>query len=85
MSREEYACNLWRRAEPSGTCREAQASMSRADKDPVAWFNSLCASQQQSLMAIVGRTAKSRRLDGGAGFLPVAGKTRCEVLEQRRW
>ena len=41
-------------------------------------------SQQQSLMAIVGRTAKSRRLDGGAGFLPVAGNTRCEVLEQRR-
>ena len=52
MRREEYARNLWRRAEPSGTWREAQASMSRADKDPVAWFKSLCDSQQQSLMAM---------------------------------
>ena len=52
MRREEYACNVWRRAEPSGTRREAQASMSRADKDPVAWFKSLCDSQQQSLMAM---------------------------------
>ena len=57
MSREEYACNLWRRAEPSVTSREDQASMSRADEDPVTWFKSLCNSQQQSLMATVGRTA----------------------------
>ena len=84
MRREEYACNLWRRAEPSGTFREDQASMSRAEKDPVTWFNSLCASQQQTLMAIVRRTAESRRLDGGAGVLPVVGKRHCEVLQQRR-
>ena len=57
MSREEYACNLWRRAEPSVTSREDQASMSRADEDPVTWFKSLCNSQQQSLMGILGRTA----------------------------
>ena len=57
MSREEYACNLWRRAEPSGTRREAQAAMSRADKDPVAWFKSLCDGEQESLMAMVESTA----------------------------
>ena len=56
-SREEYACNLWRRAEPSVTSREDQASMSRGDVDPVTWFKSLCNSQQQTLMATVGRTA----------------------------
>ena len=57
MRREEYACNVWRRAEPSVTSREDQASMSRADEDPVTWFKSLCDSQQQTLMATVGRTA----------------------------
>ena len=57
MSREEYASNLWRRAEPSGTRREAQAAMSRADKDPVAWFKSLCDGEQQSLMAMLESTA----------------------------
>ena len=50
MRREDYACNLWRRAEHSVTSREDQ-------EDPVAWLESLCDSQPPNLMAILGRTA----------------------------
>ena len=54
MRREDYACNLWRRAEHSVTSREDQASMSRADEDPVAWRESLCDRQPPNLLAILG-------------------------------